>query len=151
MTVPDTAAVAPAVAGERQQFCDAAKLSVALAATALPFVRSRADEAERWLRILRVNGAVGNAMQALGVPEQPLRTGESIAEREPCHPDSLDAVIAVAADHCHADARGAITTADLLAGVLAIYGSAFEHALATRGTTAAEVLERVTGGRRAPC
>jgi hypothetical protein len=128
----------------KQRFCDAAKLSVALAATALPFVRSRGDEAERWLRILRVNGVAGNAMQALGVPEQPLQTSESTADREPSRPGSLEAVIAAAADNCHGHQHGAITTEDLFVGVLATFGSAFEHALAIRGTTAAEVLELMT-------
>jgi hypothetical protein len=129
------------VIATKQRFCDAAKLSVALAATALPFVRSRGDEAERWLRILRVNGVAGNAMQALGVPEQPLRTSELAPDREPSVPESLESVIAAAADHCHGHQRSAITTEDLFVGVLATFDSAFEHALAIRGTTAAEVLE----------
>ena len=38
----------------------------------MPFARSPEAEAERWLRILRLHGEAGTALQALGVSEGPL-------------------------------------------------------------------------------
>src|SRR5918992_4396168 len=52
-----------------------AAIVLGLASTALPFATSVEDEAERWLRIMRLHGQVGVALQALGVPEGPLETG----------------------------------------------------------------------------
>src|SRR3954462_10361996 len=51
-----------------------AALVVALAGTAIPFAHSAEDEAERWLRVLRLHGQVGVALQGLGVGEAPLMT-----------------------------------------------------------------------------
>jgi hypothetical protein len=45
---------------------------VTVAATAMPFTHSAADEAERWLPALRLHGQVGSVLQALGVGEAPL-------------------------------------------------------------------------------
>ena len=69
---------------------------VALAGTAMPFAHSAEDEAERWLRALRLHGQVGAPLQALGVGESPLMTG-SEAEVDgpgtpPMGPDVLDDV-----------------------------------------------------------
>ena len=47
---------------------------MALAGTAMPFAHSAEDEAERWLRALRLHGRVGATLQALGVGEAPLMT-----------------------------------------------------------------------------
>jgi hypothetical protein len=124
-------------------FCDAAKMAVGLAATALPFARSHTEEAERWLRILRVNGGVGNAMQALGVSEHALVADAGQTAAEPCRPDALAAVIDSASASARERDGDAITTEDLFVGVAVTYGAAFEHALAIRGTSSAEVLERV--------
>src|SRR6185312_6059745 len=49
-----------------------AAVVLALAGTAIPFSDSTESEAEHWLRILRMHGDVGTAMQALGVGESPL-------------------------------------------------------------------------------
>jgi hypothetical protein len=135
---------------DKQRFSDAAKIAVALAATALPFATSHTEQAERWLRILRVHGAIGNALQALGLPEEPFIAGPDGAVDEPCRADAFDAVIATAASHCRERGEVAIGTEDLLAGVMATYGPAFEHALAIRGTSTAEVLEVVATPRVKP-
>jgi hypothetical protein len=131
----------------RTCYSEAATIAVALAATALPFAGSHPEEAERWLRILRVHGMVGNAMQALGVPEQPLY--EYVGERaiESRDPDALAAVINAASHNAREYGSGAIATEDLLVGVLSTYGAAFDHALEIRGTTKSELLERVARGR----
>ena len=140
---PAESAMAAAARDNRPRFCNAAKIAVALAATALPFARSHSEEAERWLRILRVHGVVGNAMQSLGLPEDALVRGTNAAAGEPCQPGALEAVIGAARSHARERGDHAITTEDLLTGVLANYGTAFEHALAVRGTSAAELLEQV--------
>src|SRR3954468_22182639 len=51
-----------------------AAIVLALAETAVPFACSIEDEAERWVRVLRLHGQVGRALQALGVGEAPLET-----------------------------------------------------------------------------
>ena len=130
-------------------YCDAAMMVVGLAGTALPFARSHAEEAERWLRILRMSGAVGAAMQAIGMPEDPLTSrAEPITDAR--RPDALEAVIEAAEASMRARQAQAIGTEDLLVGVKATYGAALDHALAIRGTTLDEVCERISaaGGPR---
>ena len=51
-----------------------AAIVLALAETAIPFATSVEDEAERWVRLLRLHGQVGLALQSLGVGEAPLST-----------------------------------------------------------------------------
>ena len=46
-----------------------AAIVLALADTAVPYACSIEDEAERWVRVLRVHGQVGRALQSLGVGE----------------------------------------------------------------------------------
>jgi hypothetical protein len=48
-----------------------AALVVTLAGTAMAFAHSADDEAERWLRVMRLHGQVGDVLQALGVGEAP--------------------------------------------------------------------------------
>jgi hypothetical protein len=136
--------------GGKHCFSDAAKMAVALAATAMPFARSGSEEAERWLRILRVNGTAGNAMQALGMPEEPFLDGIEAPDDDPCRPGALDEVIDRAASNAHGRGTEAIATEDLLVGVLATYGQTFENALAIRGTTPAEVLDHLAASRVKP-
>jgi len=54
-----------------------AAIVLALASTAIPFATSVQDEAARWLRVMRLHGQVGVALQALGVPESPLETSSA--------------------------------------------------------------------------
>ena len=139
-------AALPASATETDRrlcFCDSAKMAVGLAATALPFARSHAEQAERWLRILRVNGAIGNAMQSIGLPEYPLLADAGPPPADPCRPDALALVIENAERSARERDADAITTEDVFVGVAATYGGAFDHALAIRGTTTVEVLERM--------
>jgi hypothetical protein len=130
--------------GDKQCFCGSAKIAVALAATAMPFASTHCEQAERWLRILRVNGAVGNAMQALGLPEEPFAPCGPAEDDDPCHPGAVEAVIAAAAEELRARGGDAISTEDLFVGVRSVYGPAFERALGARGTTSGEVLELVS-------
>jgi hypothetical protein len=134
---------APIETERRLCFCDAAKMAVGLGATALPFAGSHSEEAERWLRVLRMSGAVGEALQGLGVPEHPLVASANPSDAQPREPDAVGTVIEAATHSARARDADAVTTGDLFQGVAATYGPAFDHALAIRGTTSAEVIERL--------
>jgi hypothetical protein len=122
--------------------CDAAMMAVGLASTALPFAHSHAEEVERWLRILRVSGAVGTAMQAIGMPEEAF-TSSAGPTTDVRLDDPLEAVLVAADGRVRERRTDAIDTVDLFHGVKAAYGPALDHALAVRGTSFAEVVERL--------
>jgi hypothetical protein len=122
---------------------------VALVGTAIPFAHSAEDEAERWLRAMRLHGQVGSTLQALGVGEAPLMTGGEQDQPEghgtpPFGPDVLEKVTDRAAEL--ATERGAenVGTTDILFAVLDIYGKLFERVLYLRGTSREELAERLT-------
>src|SRR3954447_1552474 len=109
-----------------------AAIVLGLAGTAMPFAHSREDEAERWLRVLRMHGRVGEALQALGVPEAPLMTDARPAPSPGATPPSGGSVDAICRRAVRmADARTAdrVGTLDVLFAVLATYGQAFDRAL----------------------
>jgi hypothetical protein len=130
-----------------------AAIVLGMASTAMPFARSSEDEAERWLRILRMYGEAGVALQSLGVSEAPLEGGASSAQ-EPSlasaseHEDVVGKVsegaVRVAAD------RGShsVGAADVLVAVMGVYGEDFDRVLRVHGTDRDEVLERL--GMRPP-
>ena len=125
-----------------------AALVVALAGTAMPFAHSAEDEAERWLRALRLHGQVGAALQGLGVGEAPLMTGAEQGDdphgTPPFGPGVLDDVTQRAREFAagrHADTVG---TADMLFAVMDVYGKLFDRLLYVRGTGREELTERLT-------
>jgi hypothetical protein len=126
-----------------------AALVVALAGTAMAFSHSAEDQAERWLRALRLHGQVGNALQALGVGESPLMThsepddGEDHVTR-PLGREVVDEVARRATSMADARSAETVGTADVLFAVLDIYGRLFDRALYTRGTSREELLERLS-------
>lgn len=126
-----------------------AALVVALAGTAMPFAHSAEDEAERWLRALRLHGQVGSALQALGVGESPLMTGSASDEdgpgTAPLGADVLDEVTRRAEDFAEARHADTIGTPDLLFAVLDVYGRLFDRVLYLRGTSRDELAERLAG------
>jgi hypothetical protein len=126
-----------------------AALVVALAGTAMPFAHSAEDEAERWLRALRLHGQVGAALQALGVGESPLMTSSSSNEDGPGTPplgaEVLDEVTRRAGDFAVARNTGTVGTPDLLFAVLDVYGKLFDRVLYMRGTSRDELSERLAG------
>jgi hypothetical protein len=131
-----------------------AAIVLGIAATAMPFARTPEDELERWLRLLRLHGEVGTALQALGLSEGPLpEPGErSVAGRQaPADFSPRDAVALVTEQAVGvAGERGAhaLTTADLLLAVMRVYGDDFDRALRAHGTDRDEVLAEL-GSRRA--
>jgi|HubBroStandDraft_2_1064218.scaffolds.fasta_scaffold07792_2 hypothetical protein len=127
-----------------------AAIVLGIASTAMPFARTHEDEVERWLRLLRLHGQAGSALQALGVSESALpepddspaservANGEAGGDRDAVKRVSEHAVRA-------ANDRGAraITTADVFLAVMRVYGGEFDRALRAHGTDSDEVLERL--------
>jgi hypothetical protein len=130
-----------------------AALVVALAGTAMPFAHSAEDEAERWLRALRLHGQVGSALQALGVGEAPLMTSSDPEPDGPGTPpmgaDVLDEVTHRAGDFAAGREAETVGTPDLLFAVLEVYGKLFDRVLYLRGTGREELVERLAGATQA--
>jgi hypothetical protein len=120
-----------------------------MASTAMAFAASPEAEAERWLRILRLHGRAGVALQALGVSEAPLEAGgapDAGARPDPARADGLDVVSAVTERAvASAGRRGAqmVDTSDVLVAVMDVYGEDFDRVLRMHGTDRREVLERL--------
>jgi hypothetical protein len=118
---------------EAAQECEisaAVAIALALAETLVPLAPSRADEAERWLRIMREHGHVGNALAELGMTSGQLATpADEPRPRGRNHADPVT-VVAQAADGFARDRDApAVTTADLLFAVILEYGPLFDRAL----------------------
>jgi hypothetical protein len=125
-----------------------AALVVTLAGTAMAFSHSAEDEAERWLRALRLHGQVGMALQALGVGEAPLMTDSAPKQDddrppEACGRGAVEEVTRRAERMAESRSSDTIGTADVLFAILDIYGKLFDRALYTRGTSREELLERL--------
>jgi hypothetical protein len=124
-----------------------AALVTALAGTAMAFSHCAEDEAERWLRALRLHGQVGSALQALGVGEAPLETVGELCEGSPSTPplgsNALDRTVIEAERRAAERGAEAVGTADLLVALLDVYGEPIDHALELRGATRQELLERL--------
>lgn len=122
-----------------------AALVLALAGTAIPFAHSAEDEAERWLRAMRLHGDVGKLMQALGVGESPLESDAEpqAADTPPFGEDVLERVTSCAAKHATDRQAGSVATGDLMLGVIDVYGDLFERVLYVRGTSSQELIEHL--------
>lgn len=129
-------------------FSQDAAIVVALAATAVPRAASPEDEAERWLRALRMNGHVGRALQALGIGDSPLETAAQPEWVRRLHPpgDRDDPVQSVTERaQWYASQRGAalVGTIDVLFAIFEVYGKVFDRALYIRGASREELVERL--------
>ena len=126
-----------------------AAIVLALADTAVPFAGSLEDEAERWVRVMRMHGQVGAALQALGVGEAPLETPAAGPGEGGSKALGRSAVTAVGeAAGALARERGAriVTTVDVLFAAMELYGRAFDRALYVRGASRQELIERLASG-----
>ena len=122
-----------------------AALVLGMASTALPFARSPEAEAERWLRILRMHGQAGAALQSLGVSEAPIEDS-GVEEGPRTEGDRRDIVATVTEGAVgFAAHRGASTVGadDVLVAVMQVYGEDFDNVLRAHGTDRNEVLERL--------
>ena len=125
-----------------------AAIVLALADTAVPFAASPEDEAERWVRVLRLHGVVGTALQSLGVGEAPLETPAQPASvrllrRRPLGEDVVQMVTDEARNFARARSASVVGTVDVLFALFVVYGKAFDRALYVRGTTREELIERL--------
>jgi hypothetical protein len=125
-----------------------AAIVLALADTAVPFAASLEDEAERWVRVMRMHGQVGAALQGLGVGEAPLETiATSASERAErsgaLGRSAVTAVGAAAGALARERGSGVVTTVDVLFAVMELYGKAFDRALYIRGAGREELVERL--------
>jgi glutathione S-transferase len=133
-----------------------AAIVLALADTAVPFAVSPEDEAERWVRVLRLHGQVGCAMQALGVGEAPLespaqaRAAVRLLRRRELGDDIVQMVAQAANDLARRSGSPTVGTIHVLFAVLAVYDRAFDRALYVRGTTREELLERLASDAPLP-
>ena len=117
-----------AIRSERPK-SDSAAIFLALAETLVPSAASRADEAERWLRIMREHGQVGEALADLGMVSGQLSTPSlGSASRQP-DPESVPAVASAAASLAAERNAPAITGVDVLFAVILQYGPLFDRAL----------------------
>jgi hypothetical protein len=128
-----------------------ARIVLALGRTSLPFATCRTQEAERWLRVLRMHGHVGAALQSLGVPERRL---EGASDAWPAqgrwedgrrHDATVARVCCSAVDFARQSGAKSVGTVHILFAVLAIYGWAFDHELYRRGTCRDEVFAALAG------
>lgn len=125
-----------------------AALVAALAGTAMSFSHSAEDQAERWLRALRLHGKVGAALQGLGVGEAPLMTGdepvdERPGESPPLADGAVDLVVKRAREHAGERASPLVCTGELLFALLEVYGGPMDRALQARGASREELVERL--------
>jgi hypothetical protein len=123
-----------------------AAIVLTLAETALPFAASHEDEAERWVRVLRMHGQVGGVLQALGVGEAPLHTIAEAPSDSTTGWQRRHVVSEVCSEAVRfAAGRGAklVGTVDVLFAVFDLYGKTFDRALYVRGTTREELIERL--------
>jgi hypothetical protein len=126
-----------------------AEMVLGIASTAMPFARTPEAQAERWLRILRLHGEAGIALQALGVGEGRLREpveGPVSTRVASTRGDDRDMVGQVTA-HARriASQRGVtgVATTDVLLAVMRVYGVYFDRVLQAHGTDRDEVVERL--------
>ena len=125
-----------------------AAIVLALAETAIPFAVSREDEAERWVRLLRLHGQVGLALQSLGVGEAPLSTiaqphAVRVLRSRPLGEDPVTDVTIAARRLASKRGARAAATIDVLFAVIGVYGRTFDRALYIRGTSVEELIERL--------
>jgi hypothetical protein len=129
-----------------------AAIALGIASTAMPFARTPDDEVERWLRVLRLHGQVGIALQAIGVSEVPLAGAEEGSEHAAPsgsgadHGDAVARVTEAAVRIAEERDKHALTTTHILLAVMYVYGEDFDRVLQEHGTDRTEVLERLGDG-----
>lgn len=137
--------------GDRQltqpSLCPDAAIVLGLAATALPFAESSADELRRWMRILSAYGEAGRALQRVGLTDTDgaieLAVGPvgSAADAPRVPADSVTRVRKAAAAIAADREAATVSTVDLLLAVMLVYGDAFDHELHVHGTSSVELIE----------
>ena len=126
-----------------------AEIVLAIASTAMPFARTPEDQAERWLRVLRLHGEVGIALQALGVSDVALTESSEAADVESGSSAALqdgDVIVTVserAMDIAAQRGSAGVSTVELLLAVMSVYGEHFSCVLEAHGGDVEELLDRL--------
>lgn len=136
-----------------------AAIALGIASTAMPFARTSEAMLERWLRVLRLYGDAGVALQALGVGEDRLlsepeasepaesQAGDGGAdERPPSGEDAVELVGEQASEIARELGGGLITTKHILLALMRIYGKQFDRVLQAHGCDRAELTQRLGVG-----
>ncbi len=121
-----------------------AAIVIGLAATALPFAESTADELRRWMRVLSLQGEAGRALQRVGLTDaesELLAAGEGEPVAPEGHAESVSRVRAAATAIASDREAATVSTVDLLLAVMLVYGNAFDHELRVHGTSATALIE----------
>jgi hypothetical protein len=127
----------------------------------MPFARSPEEEAERWLRVLRLHGDVSAPLQALGVGEVPITADDGLSDggveselqamaggqRKAEEHEVVKGVTERATDFAQRRGARAVGTVDVLVGAMDFYGEDFDRILRAYGTDREEVLERVLAAK----
>ena len=129
----------------RPQVAPDAAMVLGIASTAMPFARTADEEAERWLRVLRLHGEVGVALQALGVSEDSLLASQAPpqAPAEGLHSEAVTNIAEEAVKVASQRNSPGVATTDVLVAVMRVYGAHFDRVLRAHGTDRDEVLARL--------
>jgi hypothetical protein len=123
-----------------------AAIVLGLAEIFVPLAASPAEEAERWLHIMRDYGTVGEALQALGMTSTQHATPSVPPPRPRRDPTSVTAVASEARFFASERGAGAVATIDVLFAVIVRYGSLFDRALyAATSKRRSELLAAIVG------
>jgi hypothetical protein len=137
-----------------------AAMVLGLAGSALPFAASRTEEAERWLRVLRLHGSVSAPLQSLGIGERPVAAPEpapgagqaTAAQSARQHSEDpervIEVVTALALERARRRGAPVAQTTDILVGAIEHYRQDFDRVLEAFGTDRAEVLASVSAHER---
>jgi ATP-dependent Clp protease ATP-binding subunit ClpA len=111
----------------------------------MPFARTPQAALERWLRILRLYGDAGAALQSLGVGEDRVQVLEESADRAVSarEGDGIEQVCEKAWEIAHQHGGGLITTGHLLLAVMSLYGAEFDRVLQAHGCDREELAQRL--------
>ena len=125
-----------------------AAIVLGLARTAVPFAATGEDEAERWVRVMRLHGQVGMAMQALGIGEAPLESPATpravrLGQKRDRSGAVVEQVEARAMELAAERRAQLVSTVDIFFALLDVYGYVFERALYSRGTTRLELIQEL--------
>ena len=129
-----------------------AALVVGLAATAMPFAHTAEDQAESWLRTLRLHGDVGRALASLGMSEEQLLArampkSESVGTPVP-EGDVIERVVRSAMEFTIARGGACTGTGDLLFALFDVYGRTMDRAMFMHGTTRSQVFDTLSAVTR---
>jgi anti-sigma B factor antagonist len=126
-----------------------AAMALGIAASAMPFARSSAEQVERWLRVLCRCGDAASVLTSLGITDElPVAPGDDSDGPAPpsgraVDRDPVSTVTRAAGVAARRRGASGIRPSDLLEAVIAVYGPEFEHVLRLHGVSSADVTERL--------